>query len=42
MAENVKCQLLCLSDKVPHSAKLTQEQAGNFIDKIKHNYYVHL
>ena len=42
MATNLKCQLLCQSDKQFHTAKLTQEQAGNFIDKIKHNYYVHL
>ena len=42
MAQNVECQLLCQANKQSMSVKLTQEQAGNFIDKIRHNYYVHL
>lgn len=42
MAENVKCQLLCQANKQSMSVKLTGEQAKTFIDKIKHDYYVHL
>ncbi|KAK7100214.1 transmembrane 9 superfamily member 4-like [Littorina saxatilis] len=42
MAENVKCQLLCQANKQSISVKLTVEQAKTFIDKIKHDYYVHL
>ena len=42
MAKDVTCHLLCQDNKDTMSVKLTQEQAHIFIEKIKHDYYVHL
>lgn len=44
MAEDISCRALCLdpTDNKYKSKTLTKEEGKEFIDKIQHDYYVHL